>query len=141
VTSNCAPVATEVTLTNYVYDTGELPRITYLPYGRWSYVVPANGTYTVRVSKAGYVTQDIPVSVGSTPVAVTVRLVPTSGPLTLGDMNLDSTVDGADIQLFVDTLLAGSSAAPTVVARGDFVSDCVLDLQDVEPFAAALLGS
>jgi len=137
VTGVCVPLAAEVTLANYVYDTGELARNTFLPFGRWTYVVPANGTYTVRVSKPGYVTQDAPVSVGNSPVPLHVELQPVNPTtLMLGDMNLD----GLDVQVFTDALVAGASADPAVVVRGDFVADCTLDSQDVSLFVAALLN-
>ncbi len=70
------PIAAQVTLTNYVYDTGETPRITSLPYGKWTYVVPANGSYTVRASKTGYVTQDAVIPVANAPVPITIDLQP-----------------------------------------------------------------
>jgi hypothetical protein len=75
-----SPLEATVTLTNYVFDTGELPRVTSLPYGRWTYVVPANGTYTVRASKAGYVTQDVSVPVANVPVGVSIDLQPETPP-------------------------------------------------------------
>ena len=70
------PLEAEVTLTDYVYDTGELPRATFLPFGRWTYVVVANDSYTVRASKPGYVTQDVAVVVANEPVSVDIALEP-----------------------------------------------------------------
>ena len=75
-----SPLEAEVTLKDYVYDTGELPRITSPPYGRWTYMVPANGGYTVRASKAGYLTQDAPVAVSNSPESVEILLVPEDAP-------------------------------------------------------------
>lgn len=75
-----SPLEAAVALTNYVYDTGETPRVTSLPYGRWTYLVPANGTYTVRASKSGYVTQDVSVPVSNSPVSVDVQLQPETPP-------------------------------------------------------------
>ncbi|MBA5868157.1 MAG: hypothetical protein GDA67_15800 [Nitrospira sp. CR1.3] len=139
--SGCVPIEAEITLKNYVYDTGEWPRTTFLPYGRWTYVVPANGTYTVRVSKPGYVTQDVPVAVGNSPVSLHIELQPANPPpLMLGDMNLDGLVDGLDVQMFSDELVAGTTADPAVVVRGDFVPDCALDDQDVPLFVETLLN-
>ncbi len=82
VTDACSgsPLEATVTLTNYVYDTGETPRVTAPPYGRWTYLVPANGTYTVRASTSGYGTQDLSVPVLNVPVAVTVELQPETPP-------------------------------------------------------------
>lgn len=74
------PLEAEVTLKEYVYDTGETPRITSLPYGRWTYMVPANGTYTVRASKSGFVTQEVSVPVLNAPAAVTIELDPETPP-------------------------------------------------------------
>jgi len=57
----------------------------------------------------------------------------------LGDVHVDRMVDGRDIAVFVDLLLA-ATPDPDLVARGDFSGDGVLDLADVGPFIAALLG-
>jgi len=74
------PIEAEVTLKEYVYDTGETARITSLPFGRWTYMVPANGSYTVRASKSGYVTQEASTSVGNIPVSVAIELNPEAPP-------------------------------------------------------------
>jgi hypothetical protein len=58
----------------------------------------------------------------------------------LGDMNLDDYVDGLDVQKFCDALVAGASADPADVVRGDFVADCTLDFLDVPLFVEALLN-
>lgn len=142
VTSGCQPIQADVTLTDFVFDTGELPRQTFLPFGRWSFVVPANGTYTVRVSKSGFITQDVMVSVANAPAAVAVNLVPVSpppGPL-LGDLNNDCVVDGLDVDPFVASVLAGPSATAAQVASGDFTGDCTVDNADIAPFIAAALA-
>ncbi len=73
------PLEAEVTLLDFVFDTGEDPRSTYLPFGRWTFLVPPNSTYTVRVQKNGYVTQDLDVPVGSSPSSATISLVPDAG--------------------------------------------------------------
>lgn len=80
VTDACtnAPMEADITLTDFVYDTGELARTTFLPFGRWTFVVVAQDSYTVRVSHVGYETQDVPVFVGGEPVAVDVQLQPTA---------------------------------------------------------------
>lgn len=142
VTSGCQPLEAQVTLTDFVFDTGELPRQTFLPFGRWSFVVPANDTYTVRVSKVGFITQDVMVSVANVPAAVDVDLVPVSpppGPL-LGDMNNDCIVNGLDIDLFVASVLAGPGATAGQIASGDFTGDCVVDDADIGPFITAALA-
>ncbi len=132
----------EVTLTDYIFDTGESARQTFLPFGRWSFVVPANDSYTVRVSKSGFITQDVMVSVANVPTAVDVDLVPVSpppGPL-LGDMNDDCVVNGLDIDLFVASVLAGPGATAAQIESGDFTGDCVVDDADVGPFISVALA-
>ena len=78
VTDACtgAPLEAEVTLTDFVFDTGELPRTTFPPFGRWTFVVVADGSYTVRASRTGYVAQDVAVPVANEPVAVDIVLQP-----------------------------------------------------------------
>lgn len=74
------PIDAEVTLKDYVFDTGELPRITSLPYGRWTYLVPANGSYTVRATKSGYHPFELPAEVLNSPVALDLELEPQNPP-------------------------------------------------------------
>ncbi len=78
VTDACtgAPMEADVTLTDFVFDTGELPRTTFLPFGRWTFVVVAQNSYTVEASQTGYQTQDVPVFVGDTPASVDIVLQP-----------------------------------------------------------------
>ena len=144
VTGSCQPLEAEVTLIDYVFDTGELPRETFLPFGRWTFLVPSNDTYTVRVSKSGFVTQDIPVFVGDSPVSVDVDLLlisPPELPL-LGDMDDSCEVNGRDIALFVRAVLDGPAAGPDQILRGDFDGNCLVDNSDVSPFiTAALTGA
>ncbi|MCH8147081.1 MAG: hypothetical protein IH987_03690 [Planctomycetes bacterium] len=111
VTDGCtgSPLEADITLTDYVFDTGESARSTFLPFGRWTFVVVANDTYTVRISKPGYVTQELPVVVGNVPVNIDVALQPdsacTSGIPTASTWGL--------------TILAlGLLAAGTIVFRG-----------------------
>ncbi|MFQ5411098.1 MAG: M14 family zinc carboxypeptidase [Phycisphaerae bacterium] len=139
VTDGCQPMTAQITLTDYIFDTGELPRLTFLPFGRWTFVVPPGATYTVRVSRSGFVTQDIPVTVGNTPVAVNIALQRVNPPL-MGDLNSDCAVDGLDIDLFVQAVLDGSAANPTLITRGDFTGDCIVDGNDVSPFVQAVLA-
>jgi hypothetical protein len=56
--------------------------------------------------------------------------------LMLGDMNGDDHVNGADIQGFVNAMLAGFAPCADLVAPYD-----VLDLNDVSAFVSLLLGS
>ncbi|MFQ5424083.1 MAG: M14 family metallopeptidase [Phycisphaerae bacterium] len=139
VTAQCAPTIATVELTDFVYDTGELPRQTTLPFGRWSYIVPANAGYTVRASRPGFVTRQVTVSVGNAPAFVDIDLHPFSLPTTpVGDMDQNCIVNGADIPGFTTALLAG--ADPAQIVLGDFTRDCLIDLADLPPFVAALLN-
>lgn len=74
------PIEAEVTLKEYAYDTGETARITHLPYGRWTYLVPAHGTYTVRASRTGYLTREVSAPVADLPVGVDILLEPETPP-------------------------------------------------------------
>ena len=141
VTSDCQAIEADVTLTDFVFDTGELPRQTFLPFGRWTFMVPANASYTIRVSKAGFVTQDVMVAVGNTPASVNVDLAPTSPPMTVqGDMTGDCLVNGLDIAPFVEVILDGPAADPAEVAKGDFDGNCLVNALDVDPFITAALA-
>ena len=70
------PLEATISLAEFSYDTGELPRITSLPFGRWTYLVPAGGSYTVHASAEGYQDGQANVAVGSTPAAVNLALLP-----------------------------------------------------------------
>jgi len=103
------PLEAVVTLKDYVYDTGETPRVTPMPYGRWTYVVPANGTYTVRASMSGYLTQDVPAVVSNAPAALEILLEPVDPPpggCTSGDVPAASTY--GMIALALAVLCAGT---------------------------------
>ncbi|MBK8269290.1 MAG: hypothetical protein IPK83_13680 [Planctomycetes bacterium] len=140
VRSQCVPIEAQVTLLNYSFDTDELPRTTFLPFGRWTYIVPPNAAYTVRVSKTGYVTQDVVVNVAGAPVGLDVNLVPVTAPAILsGDMDNSCAVDAADVALFVTAYLEGAAAPPALIPRGDFTADCLIDEADVAPFVQAVL--
>lgn len=80
VTDACTdePLAADVTLTDFVFDTGELTRSTFLPYGRWTFVVESNQSYTVRVSEPGYTTQNVNVNVANAPAFLDIVLEPTT---------------------------------------------------------------
>jgi hypothetical protein len=53
----------------------------------------------------------------------------------LGDLNADGTVDGLDIQAFVDCVIGGG----TNCRCGDFDHSGVVDTADVAGFISALL--
>ncbi|MFQ5500844.1 MAG: M14 family zinc carboxypeptidase [Phycisphaerae bacterium] len=139
VTDGCQPMTAQITLTDYVFDTGELQRLTTQPFGRWTFVVPAGGTYTVRVTRGGFITQDVPVLVGNAPVAVNIAMVRTNPPLH-GDMNSDCVVNGLDIDSFTQVMIDGSAGDPFLVSRGDFDANCIVDENDVAPFVVAALA-
>ena len=143
VTVDCQPAEAEVTLTDFVFDTGELPRQTFLPFGRWTFLVPPDNDYTVRISKPGFVTRDVAVYVVDLPISVDVQLEPlVPDPASLpGDMNADCIVNGLDVAPFVDALLNGPAAPLPQILRGDFDDSCVVDLPDVAPFIAAALNA
>lgn len=142
VSSQCEPIDAELTLLDYTYDTGELTRVATLPFGRWTYVVPPNDSYTIRVTKDGYLSQDVVVVVGNAPVDVEIELVPDTGVVILtGDMNDDCTVNGLDIGLFASAIEAGVNASADQRRRGDFDDDCLVSISDVSLFAAELLAT
>lgn len=70
------PLEAEVTLVDFVYDTGEWPRKTYLPFGRWTYLVVPNQSYTVRVSLPDHITQEVTVFVADSPAELDIFLEP-----------------------------------------------------------------
>lgn len=70
------PLEAEVTLMNFVYDSGEWPRYTSMPFGRWTYLVVENRTYHVQVSLEGYLIEDVEVFVSNEPVSVEINLIP-----------------------------------------------------------------
>lgn len=143
VTDACSgvPLEATVTLTNYVFDTGELPRVTFMPYGRWTFVVPPNGTYTVRVAKTGYVTQDVPVNVTTLPSAVAVALAQVNPPPAIyGDTDCDGDVDGVDFARFADCLTGPSVPAVSPCDALDANADTRIDLQDFDAFQQAFTG-
>jgi hypothetical protein len=97
----------------------------------------------VRVSKSGFITQDVMINVANAPAVVGVDLVPVSPPpeLLMGDMNLDCIVNGVDIDPFVASVLAGSGATAAQVASADFTGDCTVDSADIGPFISAALAA
>ncbi|MFQ5489125.1 MAG: M14 family zinc carboxypeptidase [Phycisphaerae bacterium] len=136
VTDACTgqPLEAKVTLTDFAYDTGELPRSTFLPFGRWTYVVVANTTYTVRASAAGFVTQDVPVFVANAPAALTMALERTVPP-TFGDSNCDGNVDLADHTNFAGCLTGPTGAVDAGCGIFDDQPDSHVDLSDYAAFA------
>jgi len=58
----------------------------------------------------------------------------------MGDINLDSLVNGEDIAPFLQLMLS-PNPDPDLLARADFNGDGMLDAADVGSFIAALIGS
>ncbi|MBX3394353.1 MAG: hypothetical protein KF841_03195 [Phycisphaerae bacterium] len=56
-----------------------------------------------------------------------------------GDMNLDGTVDGGDMQIFVDVML-GNNTNPILIAQADFDENGILNSNDTSLFVTALLS-
>jgi len=135
------PLEAEVTLTNYVFDTGELPRSTFLPYGRWTYLVPPNGVYTVRASKPGYVTQDVMIEVFEEPAYLDIALAQVSPPPQIyGDTDCDGDVDHADLQRFIGCLAGPQVPLGTLCDIIDANDDNRIDLIDFHAFQQAFTG-
>ncbi len=59
---------------------------------------------------------------------------------TLGDVNLDGTINGGDIRAFVDVLLDPESSTIQQQCAADLFVDAVVDMQDVGPFIQTLLN-
>jgi hypothetical protein len=135
------PLEAAVTLTNYVFDTGELPRGTFMPFGRWTYVVPPNGTYTVRASKPGYVTQDVPIQVVNEPAELEIALVQVNPPLaTFGDADCDGDVDAADLARFIECLAGPQAPFGSLCDLLDSNSNGRVDLLDFQEFQQTFSG-
>lgn len=81
VTDACtgAPLSAEVTLTDFLFDTGEAPRRTDADFGRWTFLVVQDQSYTVRASEPGYLPAEITVPVGNVPAPVNLVLTPIDG--------------------------------------------------------------
>jgi hypothetical protein len=106
------PIEAEVTLKQYVFDTGESARITSLPLGRWTYIVPADGGYTVRATKAGYQPGEADVLVSNVPAAVEIELepqLPPPGGCVTADIPAASTY--GIVTMVLSILIVGALAA------------------------------
>jgi len=73
-------------------------------------------------------------------VRVTVNDCGCSTACLKGDVNLNGTRNGTDIQPFVNNLFSGA-ATGTVLCAADASGDCALTTADVQPFVCLLLGS
>lgn len=143
VTDACsgAPLEAEVTLLDYVFDSGESPRMTFLPYGRWTFVTPAEDWYTVRATKAGYVAQNVEVYVAGEPASVDIALMPVIPPLTtFGDRDCDWDVDLVDFLAIPGCLSLPDNPAKAGCEYFDSDADGDVDLIDLAAFQAAFTG-
>lgn len=134
-----APMEATVGLTDFVYDTGELPRTTKLPFGRHTWIVQGNNTYSVLVGKDGYYSQAVQVSVLSAPALEVVDLVPLPPPIP-GDIDQNGTVNLADFATFANCFGAIVASPPsgcsTLEAQlSDLDGSGVINLLDFVIFA------
>ncbi|NQY91856.1 MAG: hypothetical protein HRT46_09380 [Deltaproteobacteria bacterium] len=113
------PMEATVTLTDYVFDTGELARNTFLPFGRWTYMLPANATYTVQASAAGYVTQQQAVAVGAVPAELSIALVADN----CGNGAIDSGEQCDGVNLAGQDCVSLGYLAGTLACGGDCLFD------------------
>jgi hypothetical protein len=131
------PLAAQVELLDYVYDTGELPRYADATFGRRRFLVPDSDSYTLRVSLPGYITRLVPVTVGTTPVEVPVLLLATDA--VLGDGDLDDDIDLADAAAM--QRCAGEGAITPPCRRFDFTADEAVTAADLAGFAGVMTGA
>ncbi len=135
------PLAAQVELLDYVFDTGELPRYADATFGRRRFLVPDSDSYTLRVSLPGYIPRIVPVAVGMAPVEVPVLLLATDA--TLGDGDLDNDVDLADasaMQRCAGDTAAGHPITPPC-RRFDFTGDEAVTTADLTGFAGVMTGA
>jgi len=130
------PLVAQVELLDFVFDTGELPRQSDPTFGRSRWLVTGNDAYSVRVSKAGYQTRTVPVSVGASPVSLTVLLVPEG--VKLGDAEPDGDTDMKDYVPF-HHCLGNPSPGPSCRVF-DLNADEQIDLQDHQVMQVLLQG-
>jgi len=69
------PLVARVELVDFLFDTDELPRYTEPTFGRYRWLVPAHGSYTVRASAEEHQVETVTVPVANEPVDVLTALV------------------------------------------------------------------
>jgi len=144
VTDGCnnLPLVADVTLTDFTFDTGEFPRKTYPPFGRWTFVTVANDTYTVRASRPGYITQEVMVPVANQPVSVNITLPRESPPPEIyGDGDCDGDVDLADYEMIAPCLAGPDGGASPVCETFDNDLDGDVDLLDLRELQQTFTGA
>ncbi|MCP4249470.1 MAG: hypothetical protein GY778_20705 [bacterium] len=133
---NGKPLVAEVELLDFVFDTDELPRMSYGSFGRSRWLVTANDTYTVQVSAAGYQTRSLPVAVANQPVDRTVLLLPNG--TVLGDGEPDGDIDLGDFAAYQICLTEVAISDPC--RRFDLTADEQVTADDFAAFAPLLTG-
>jgi hypothetical protein len=130
------PLDARVELLDFTFDTGEWPRYADPMFGRSRWLVPANDTYTVRVSAPGYQTRVLGVAVANEPVDLPVLLLPAG--VVLGDHEPDGDVDMDDYVMF--HACVGATPIPQECRVLDFTADEMVTLADYAAFEAVLAG-
>jgi len=128
------PLVAQVELLNFVFDTDELPRNSEPQFGRSRWLVPANRTYTVRVSAPGYQSRTLPAVVGTVPLDLPVLLLPVGA--ILGDPDVDGDFDMRDYFEFHRCL--GESMISVGCRVFDFTADESVTLSDYDLFEPLL---
>ena len=131
-----APLAAQVELLDFVFDTDELPRLSDPVFGRSRWLVPANDTYTVHVSAVGYEPRTLEVMVADEPLDVLVLLTPSG--VTLGDAEPDGDIDMHD---FIEFHFCLGEPPPLTFCRVfDLTADEAVTLDDWVALQEVLLG-
>lgn len=95
-------------------------------YIRWGM-----GTTDTSVTRCGWNIDDVEIIASSSLIC---------GSFTLGDVNNDTKIDGADVGAFVRVLLNPTAATSQEQCSADITQSCGVTLEDVDPFVALLLG-
>ncbi|MFN0198016.1 MAG: M14 family zinc carboxypeptidase [Planctomycetaceae bacterium] len=130
------PLVARVELLDFTFDTGELPRNSDATFGRSRWLVTGNDTYALRVSKTGYQTRTLAVSVGTSPVNTLVLLIPEGTKL--GDVEPDGDLDMMDYVPYHACL--GVEPIPAACRIFDFDADERITLTDHQMVTELLAG-
>jgi carboxypeptidase T len=125
------PLNARVELLDFTFDTGELPRTADPLFGRSRWLVTGNDSYTVQVSKPGYETRTLSVSVGNGPVNLAVLLLPEGAKL--GDVEPNGNIDMLDYRAF--HACVGQEPLPVPCRIFDLNADERVNLDDHQIFA------
>jgi hypothetical protein len=130
------PLVARVELLDFVFDTDELPRYSEPNFGRSRWMVPANDTYTVEVSAAGYQTRTLMATVANEPLDFLALLLPDG--VTLGDSEPDGDIDLQDFGQFQACFGQSPISAPCRIF--DLTADEEVTLEDYDVLAPRLDG-